>query len=271
MTKNEIAWKLKLTSNLVVSGILVAVSGNGVFAQITPDRTLGNESSVVKPNRDIKGIPSNRIDGGARRGGNLFHSFQEFNVEEGRGAYFTNPSGVENILSRVTGSNPSEILGRLGVIGGNANLFLINPNGIIFGANASLDVNGSFLATTADGIKLGETGQFSATEPQKSNLLRIDPSALFFNAVAAQPIVNQSQADSLSGQTNSDGTAVGLQVPNGETLALVGGDVFLRNGNLTAAEGRIELGSVAGAGEVSLSESDNSWLLGSKCFWGDFS
>jgi filamentous hemagglutinin family protein len=176
MTKNKIAWKLKLTSNLVLSGILVAVSGNGVFAQITPDRTLGNESSVVKPNRDIKGIPSNRIDGGARRGGNLFHSFRSFNVEEGRGAYFRNPAGVENILSRVTGGNPSEILGTLGV-SGNANLFLINPNGIIFGANASLDINGSFVATTADAIGFGDRGLFSATEPNAPGLLNINPSA----------------------------------------------------------------------------------------------
>ncbi len=78
------------------------------------------------------------------RGANLFHSFREFNVEEGRSAYFTNPAPIENILSRVTGDNPSQILGKLGVLG-NANLFLINPNGIIFGQNASLDVRGSFV------------------------------------------------------------------------------------------------------------------------------
>jgi filamentous hemagglutinin family protein len=203
-----------------------------------------------------------QIDGGATRGANLFHSFQEFNVGEGRSAYFTNPAGIENILTRVTGANPSNILGTLGVSGGNANLFLINPNGILFGQNARLDVGGSFTATTANAIKLGDTGLFSASEPATSNLLTVRPSALFFNAIAAGAIVNRSQAQSLSGQTNSSDGPVGLQVPTGKTLALVGGNVAIEGGNLTAAGGRIELGSVAGVGEVSLSEIGNRWLFG---------
>jgi filamentous hemagglutinin family protein len=105
-----------------------------VEAQIVPDRTLGNESSRVTPNVTIKGLPSDRIDGGAVRGVNLFHSFQDFNIGSGRGAYFANPNGIANILTRVTGSNASNILGTLGVLG-NANLFLLNPNGIVFGPN----------------------------------------------------------------------------------------------------------------------------------------
>ena len=68
-------------------------------AQITPDNSLGAESSVVTPNVQIKGTPSDRIDGGATRGANLFHSFQEFNVNAGRGAYFSNPAGIANILT----------------------------------------------------------------------------------------------------------------------------------------------------------------------------
>ena len=124
-------------------------SSNLVRAQIVPDGTLGAESSVVTPDVEINGIKSDRIDGGATRGANLFHSFQDFNVGEGRGAYFSNPTAIENILSRVTGSNLSEILGTLGVLG-DANLFFINPNGIVFGSNASLDVRGSFVGSTAD-------------------------------------------------------------------------------------------------------------------------
>ncbi len=131
---------------------------NCAFAQsnIVPDNTLGAESSVVTPNVDINGITSDRIDGGAIRGANLFHSFQEFNIDEGRGAYFTNPAGIENILSRVTGGNASNILGKLGVLG-NANVFLINPSGIIFGRNASLDVKGSFVASTASSLNFAES------------------------------------------------------------------------------------------------------------------
>jgi filamentous hemagglutinin family protein len=92
------------------------------IAQILPDRTLGNENSRTVFDT-INNLPSDRIEGGATRGVNLFHSFREFNVGEGRGAYFANPNGIANIFTRVTGGKPSNILGTLGVQG-NANLFL---------------------------------------------------------------------------------------------------------------------------------------------------
>ena len=108
-----------------------------------PHRTLGNENSRTVFDT-INNLPSDRIEGGATRGVNFFHSFREFNVGEGRGAYFANPNGIANIFTRVTGGNPSNILGTLGVQG-NANLFLLNPKGIVFGSNARLDLRGSFL------------------------------------------------------------------------------------------------------------------------------
>ena len=95
------------------------------LAQLLPDNTLGEENSVVTPN-NIKGKDRIIIDGGAQRGANLFHSFQEFNIQQGRGVYFSNPDGVQNILTRVTGNNGSNILGTLGV-DGKADLFFINP------------------------------------------------------------------------------------------------------------------------------------------------
>ncbi|MGB7272629.1 MAG: filamentous hemagglutinin N-terminal domain-containing protein, partial [Geitlerinemataceae cyanobacterium] len=79
-------------------------------AQLIPDNTLGAESSVVTPLDTL----NDRIDGGVLRGSNLFHSFQDFNIDTGRGAYFSNPAGIENILTRVTGGNPSNIFGTLG-------------------------------------------------------------------------------------------------------------------------------------------------------------
>jgi filamentous hemagglutinin family protein len=254
-------WQLGLVGVLTI-GSVVTSGADRTLAQIKPDATLGTEGSVVTPGVDVGGQLADRIDGGATRGINLFHSFDQFNVEDGQRVYLTNPIGIENILTRVTGINSSNILGTLGVTGGNANLFLINPNGIIFGSNARLDVGGSFTATTANAVGLGETGLFSAFEPATSNLLTVRPSALFFNAVAAGAIVNQSKAQSLSGQTNSLGGQVGLQVPTGQTLALIGGDVAIEGGNLTAAGGRIELGSVAGVGEVSLSEIGNRLPFG---------
>lgn len=107
-------WQLGLASSLSIGGA-IASCGDDALAQsnIVGDGTLGAESSVVTPlNPQI-----DQISGGAIRGANLFHSFLEFNVGEGRGAYFTNPAGIENILSRVTGGKPSNILGTLGVSG----------------------------------------------------------------------------------------------------------------------------------------------------------
>ncbi|HAJ60449.1 MAG TPA: hypothetical protein DCP31_15255, partial [Cyanobacteria bacterium UBA8543] len=190
--------RLGIVGALSISGAFT-YSNNSALAQVTPDSTLGTERSVVVPNQVIKGIPSDQINGGATRGTNLFHSFQEFNVGEGQGVYFTNPAGIENILSRVTGGNPSNIFGRLGVLG-NANLFLLNPNGIMFGPNSSLDIKGSFFATTANGIKLGDTGFFSASEPQNSRLISVSPGALFFNQVANQPATITNSGNLAVGQ-----------------------------------------------------------------------
>jgi len=123
------------------------------LAQIEPDMTLGEETSVVVPDTEVQGEPAASIEGGAIRGSNLFHSFQEFNVLEGQQVYFTNPDGITSILSRITGGNPSNIFGTLGV-DGTANLFLLNPNGIVFGENAALAIEGSFYASTAEAISL---------------------------------------------------------------------------------------------------------------------
>lgn len=252
------SWQLRLASCLAVGGA-IAFYGDCSLAQVIPDPTLGAESSAVTPNVVINGLPSDQIDGGAVRGTNLFHSFLEFNIAEGQAAYFTNPAGIENILSRVTGGNPSEILGKLGVLG-DANLFLINPSGIIFGLNASLDVRGSFVASTASSLNFADGTQFSATAPQTPPLLTISvPIGLQFGATPAS-ILNQSQA-SPNGATNSLDQPVGLQVLPGKTLALVGGDVVLEGGNLTAQGGHIELGSVAANSLVSLIPTDKGWAL----------
>ncbi|KAM3110390.1 two-partner secretion domain-containing protein [Phormidesmis sp. 146-33] len=262
-------WQWKIGRRIAFVGTLLVGISQSSLAQIVPDNTLGSESSTVAPDVNIRGVISGssavaegiRIEGGAIRGGNLFHSFSQFNIESGRGAYFANPIGIQNILSRVTGANRSEILGRLGVLG-DANLFLINPNGIVFGADSSLDVRGSFLATTANAVRLGDAGLFSASQPTESNLLSVSPSAFWFNAVAAQPIVNRSRSQSSFNQPNSLDQAPGLQVRPNRTLALIGGDVQLDGGRLTTAGGQIELGSVAGAGSMSLTQSNSRFLLG---------
>lgn len=245
----------KLCQNLGVYALVnsaICCSFSAIaYAQVIPDRTLGDRNSVIVPNAEIRnGRPIDRIDGGAVRGSNLFHSFQQFNINSGQSIYFANPSGIANIFSRITGGNTSNIDGVLGVLG-NANLFLLNPNGILFGANAKLDVGGSFVASTASSIKFNNGVEFSAIDPQAPPLLAINvPTGLQFGNNAAT-IVNRSQAD-----------LVGLQVPTGKTLALVGGDLEITGGFLTAERGRIELGSVAPSSLVSLTPITQGWLLG---------
>ncbi|WP_432813606.1 filamentous hemagglutinin N-terminal domain-containing protein, partial [Pantanalinema sp. GBBB05] len=140
--------------------------GTQSLAQLVPDSTLGNHSSSVNTNGT-----TDTIQGGMRIGDNLFHSFREFNVATGRSLYFNAP-GVSNILTRVTGANSSHINGRLGVLG-SANLFLLNPNGILFGPNASLDIRGSFTASTAGAIAFADGSEFSATNPTSPDLLTV--------------------------------------------------------------------------------------------------
>ncbi|MBD1806972.1 filamentous hemagglutinin N-terminal domain-containing protein [Microcoleus sp. FACHB-SPT15] len=152
--------------------LLHASTNTQAVAQITPDVTLGAEQSVVRPNVMIDDHYADKIEGGALRGSNLFHSFLEFNIGDGQRVYFANPSGIENILTRVSGSNASNILGTLGVTG-SANLFLINPNGIIFGLNAQLDIAGSFLASTANSLVFEDGFAFSTANPDVPPLLTI--------------------------------------------------------------------------------------------------
>ncbi|MEH2178826.1 two-partner secretion domain-containing protein [Nostoc sp.] len=238
----------------IVIGGAIAFSANCAFAQITPDGTLPNNSQVTtQGNITI-------IEGGTQVKSNLFHSFKEFSVLNGTTAEFKNTDGIQNIISRVTGNSISKIDGILKA-NAPANLFLINPNGIIFGTDASLNIGGSFIASTASSLNFADGTKFSATNPQTTTLLTVSvPIGLQFGATAA-PIYNQSQA-SPDGAVNSLGEPVGLQVPIGQTLALIGGDLLLQGGSLTAVSGRIELGSVADNSLVSLNSNNQNWVLG---------
>lgn len=245
-------------STLAIAGVLTFFE-SFALAQIQKDGTLGSESSIITP-KLIDGQPIDQIDGGAVRGTNLFHSFEQFSVSAGRTAYFNNPIDIQNIISRVTGNSISNIDGILKA-NGAANLFLINPNGIVFGPNASLNIGGSFVASTASSLNFADGIKFSATSPQTTPLLTVSvPIGLQFGTTAA-PIRNQSQAEP-DGAVNIFGDGVGLQVQQGKTLALIGGDITLDGGNITAEHGRVELGSVAGNSLVSLSPTNQGWAFG---------
>ena len=202
-----------IISLLVLPGIPIIFRDNRVQAQIIPDKTLIDENSVVTPINPQR----DRIDGGAIRGNNLFHSFTEFNIGEGREAYFSNPAVIENIFSRVTGNNPSQIFGKLGVLG-DANLFLLNPNGIIFGDRASLDIKGSFFASTANSFNFGEGKNYSAINPTAPPLLTVN----------VKPVIGL-EFEGVGGDIENRGNLV------------VGKDLTLQ-GNSLDLQGRLEAG-----------------------------
>ncbi|MDJ0737478.1 MAG: filamentous hemagglutinin N-terminal domain-containing protein [Nostocaceae cyanobacterium] len=233
-------------------------------AQITTDTTLPNNSSVTVFGDTIS------IDGGTQKGNNLFHSFTSFSLPRANKAHFNNALQIQNIFSRVTGGEISNIDGLIKA-NGEANLFILNPNGIIFGPNARLDINGSFVASTANSIKFADGSQFSAKVSESTPLLTISvPVGLQFGG---NPGSIQLQGNSRNIESTDANTCVictsyislqdtnGLQVSSNQTLALVGGDISLQGATLKTPGGRIELGSVVGSGLVSLIPIETGFAL----------
>ncbi|MBL1177773.1 filamentous hemagglutinin N-terminal domain-containing protein [Pantanalinema sp. GBBB05] len=224
-------------AGLWLSGIALVLSEPMALAQIVPDSTLPVNSIVVP------GCTNCTIEGGTVRGTNLFHSFSQFSVPTGGEAFFNNAAQITNILTRVTGTSISNIDGLLRA-NGTANLFLLNPNGILFGPNAQLNIGGSFVATTANAIQFGDQGFYRATNPENSTLLSVNPSALWFNQVSPGAIVVQSVAP----------PSPILQVPNGRSLLLVGGELLIEGGLFNAPGGQVELLGIAAPGTVALND-----------------
>ncbi len=206
-----------------------------VHAQTITPTADGTQTRVnLNPNQ------TNQIDisGGTRSGGNLFHSFGQFGLNAGQVANFQSTANIQNILGRVTGGNASIINGTLQVTGSNANLFLLNPAGIIFGANAQLNVPGSFTATTANGIGFGNNQWFNAIGNNNYAALSSNPNSFAFANGSGGSLVN----------------AGNLSVAQGQSLTLLGGTV-INTGTLTAPGGTITIAAVPGQRLVRLSDS----------------
>ncbi|MBF0567440.1 MAG: S-layer family protein [Nitrospirae bacterium] len=204
------------------------------YSAIITDGTVGWGGTLVGPKFIIPASIGTTV------GNNLFQSFSTFNIMTGESATFTGSSNIQNVIARVTGGSSSSIDGTLSCSISGANLYLINPAGVMFGKNATLDVKGSFYVSTADYLKLADGGRYDARTPSNSILTSAPPSA--FGFLTSNP----------AGVTV---TGALLQVPNGKTISIVAGDINITNGYLYAPGGQINLASVASTGEALMSSS----------------
>jgi len=235
LTSNEISpgisWRR--AGRLMLKGLpvlLLVVSRGTGLTQVVLDGKFGTSGPVSGPNYNLTAAM------GSVRGNNLFHSFAQFNLSAGDVAAFSGPKGIQNILSRVTGGSASSINGTIRSEIAGANFFFINPNGVVFGPNAAIDVSGSFAASTANYLKLADGARFVAA-------LDADDSGLSTAPVAAFGFLGPNAA-SISVQQGT------LSVVNGQTISLVGGDISVDGGTIQAPQGRINVASVQSAGEV---------------------
>ncbi len=231
----QIVFPLWITSNITGWVIVFLLSNNPARSQIIPDNTLP-VNSIVTPAGNIF-----NITGGSQAGGNLFHSFSQFSLPTNNTAIFNNPTNIQNIITRVTGNSISNIDGLLQA-NGSTNLFLINPNGIIFGPNARLNLGGSFFATTANSIKFADGIEFNTKTPQTNPLLSINvPIGLQFGTNIGSIQIQGAY----------------LQVQPGKTLAIAGGNININGGYLKAPGGQINIGAVGETATIGIG-SDNS-------------
>jgi filamentous hemagglutinin family protein len=206
---------------------------NAVEPSIVADGSLGTKINVSGSDYTISD--------GTIHGGNQFHSFGRFNIFKGESATFTGPRSIGNIIGRVTGGSDSLINGLLSSEINGADLYLLNPSGVLFGPNARLDLSGSFHVSTADYLRLGENGIFYANIANNSQLTSDPPSAFGFLSGNPETIeIDESM----------------LEVTEGNELSLIGGDIIINGGVLKAPSGAIRIASTESTGEINANTLD---------------
>jgi filamentous hemagglutinin family protein len=230
--------------SIAISGIIGIITASAVSAQIIPDGALPT----------IVSSPDNlnfTIDNGSRNGPNLFHRFSQFSIPTGGSAIFRNAADIQNIFSQVTGGNVSNIDGLIQTPG-TANLFLLNPSGIVFGPNAQLNIGGSFLGTTASSVKFADGVEFSAT----------NPAPLLSLSVPIGLQMGQNPGAIVNAATYRPGpTPGGLAIGPSQTLGLLGGAVNFDRGILFSFGGNLTVGAVGANSLVGLVKTASGFEL----------
>ena len=219
--------KVQLISKICLQGslsiaiaILGAISPKIAKAEPVADPTAG--TNVTNNGNQFD------IDGGTQAGQNLFHSFEKFGLTKEQTANFLSNPDIANILGRVTGGDASFINGLIQVTGGNSNLYLINPAGIVFGRDATLNLPASFTATTANGIQLGDFW-FDALGDNNYEQLLDSPNGFAFTTDSPGTIINSGN----------------LKLNPGNSIALLGG-LVINTGTIETAGGKVDIASVPG-------------------------
>lgn len=253
-----------LTTTAGLIGLFTATASSAFAQSISIDRSVDGFTNTSL-NNGVSCSGTCSITGGLinNDGNNLFHSFSEFNVDIGATVTFEDP-GVTSIFSRVTGNSFTSIDGTLSV-DGSADLYLLNPNGILFGEGAKLDIRGSFLSTTANSILFDDNEAFSSTNRDTTALLSVSvPTGLQFGA-NPEPIAVVGSGHALTYDAEGSFSvtrrdpSTGLFAHPEQSLALIGGDVLLEGGNIIAENGTVEIGSVASDSQVYFKVEDSSW------------
>ncbi|MDM8551055.1 filamentous hemagglutinin N-terminal domain-containing protein [Desulfobacterales bacterium HSG2] len=269
--------KFALQSAIIIFVLAITaipVHSDGMHPRgIQLDGSVGNAGKLNLPGPDY----DIRAEYGQQAGTNLFHSFHRFNIHSDETATFSGPPSLQNIISRVTGGDSSWIDGQLRSDIAGADMYLLNPAGVMFGPNASLDLGGSLHVSTADYLRLGESDRFYAV-PHANDVLSVAaPAAFGFLDSDVAPISAEGKGELTTevwgeAYDNWDDwleeNPAGLAVPEGETISLTGGDIEITKGthapyedeygnpytsagaNLSAPEGEIRIASVTSPGEV---------------------
>ena len=217
---------------LVLAVTITLLSPHWAFAQTPSPITSSGLGTVVTTNGIIHDITGGTRPGGAS-GTNLFHSFLDFSVPTNNIANFLNAGSIDlngillpsnlptsNILGRVTGGDPSAIFGMIQTNGtggfDNANLFLMNPHGILFGPNATLNVGGMVAFTTADYLRLSNEVLFNNTPNVAQDALLSAAPVATFGFLGSNPLGSNPAAIAIQGST--------LQVAQDQSLSFLGGN-----------------------------------------------